>query len=165
MNSITLRNAAPSDEPFFMDLYRNTREHEMHATGWNEEQRQQFIAFQYHARKHHYSEFYKGAIDEVILDTGQPIGRLMIHRSDKDILVMLIELLHNYRGQGIGTMLMKKIMDDADLPVKLHVERHGGPIHFYEKLGFERTGELDLHYEMMWYPEGTKPEPVETGTE
>lgn len=165
MNSITLRDATLADEPFFMDLYRNTREHEMEAVGWSEEQRQQFIAFQYQARKHHYNEFYKGATDEVIMQEQVPIGRLMVHRSGDDILVMLIELLSTCRGQGVGTMLMKKIMDDADIPVKLHVERHGGPVAFYEGLGFEKTGELDFHDEMMWYPDGTRPEPVKAGTE
>ena len=72
--AIQLRQAVPSDEDFFLKLYYSTREQEMDAGGLPEEDREKFVIFQYNARKQHYDQFYKGAVDQVVMD-GQNTNR------------------------------------------------------------------------------------------
>lgn len=156
--AIHLRLAVPSDEDFFLKLYYSTREQEMEAGGLPEEEREKFVTFQYNARKQHYDQFYKGAVDQVVMSDKTPIGRLLVQTTEKEIIVVTIELLAEYRGKGIGSQLMKDLLVTATVPVNLHVLQYGGPIELYKRLGFVQTGTAQFHYKMTWYPAGMEPE-------
>ena len=155
--AITLRRAVPSDEDFFIVLYRSTREQEMEMGGLPEEEREKFVHFQYNARKLHYDQFYEGAVDQVVMSGKTPIGRLLVQTKEEEIIVVTVELLAEYRGKGIGSRLMKDVLAKATVPVSLHVLQYGGPIELYKRLGFIQTGTTQFHYKMQWYPEGMEP--------
>ena len=80
----------------------------------------------------------------MLLVDGEPAGRLYVHRDDDEILIVDIALLPPYRGRGIGTALVREVLDEADAsgrPVRIHVEHQNPAMTLYRRLGFERVDE------------------------
>src|SRR5256885_17249086 len=65
-------------------------------------------------RSAHYRANYPGATLDVIEVDGAPAGRLYVHRGPSDIRIMDIALAPPYRGRGIGTSLLRALMEEAD---------------------------------------------------
>lgn len=67
---------------------------------------------------------------------------------------MQVELLPQFQGQGIGTELLVRQLDEArqlGLPVRLGVLRESRARNkLYERLGFAICGETETHYLMQW---------------
>jgi ribosomal protein S18 acetylase RimI-like enzyme len=152
---ITWRRAQPDDEPFLYELYENTRAEEMDAFGWNAAQKEMFLRLQFNAQRQHYDIAYPDAEHRIILFKDCPAGRIMVFRSGREIVLVDIALLPGYRGGGIGTVLIRGLIDEAQangLPLKLHVEKHNRAARLYERLGFSLIGETGLYYEMERRP-------------
>lgn len=153
--NITLQPVEPGDEGFLLLLYGSTRADEMALVNWSKEQKDAFIKMQYDAQTHHYHIHFPQAEYLIIKNEGIPIGRLITHRSEKQILLIDIALLPNYRNLGIGTVLMKELMNEAgriELPLVLHVEFFNPVISLYSRLGFIKTIEMEVYQEMVWTP-------------
>jgi ribosomal protein S18 acetylase RimI-like enzyme len=83
-------------------------------------------------------------------------GRLIVDRSGKDILLIDIALLPQFRNAGIGSVLMKQVMAEAaraQKPLKLHVEKFNRARRLYDRLGFSTAGDNGIYLEMVWKPE------------
>jgi len=68
---------------------------------------------------------------------------------------MDISLLPQYRGQGIGTQLLKGILEEGaenDRPVTIHVKQFNPALHLYERLGFRQVSDLGAYSFMKWLP-------------
>jgi len=84
-----------------------------------------------------------------------PIGRLYLHRRSDEIRVVDIALLTEHRGRGIGEVLMRQVIAEADekrLPVRIHVEHVNPAQHLYDRLGFRRVGDTGVYYLMERSP-------------
>jgi ribosomal protein S18 acetylase RimI-like enzyme len=93
------------------------------------------------------------------LDTmAVPAGRLYVHPRANEIRIMDIALLPEFRGQGIGTFLLKQILAEGkeqQKPVTIHVENFNPAMRLYERLGFKKKASASPVYELMeWRPEG-----------
>jgi len=64
---INYRPITASDLHFLKELYRNTREEELNAAGWNELQKEKFIEFQFNAQHSHYINTFEH-IDFLIIE-------------------------------------------------------------------------------------------------
>ncbi len=51
-------------------------------------------------------------------------------------ILVYIAVHSDYRGQGIGSQLMERIIEATDGDIALHVEEHNPAIHLYKKYGF-----------------------------
>lgn len=152
---ISLRPVRPGDEKFLFSVYAGTRAEELEPVDWNPAQKDAFLRMQFRAQTQYYSENYLGAVYQLILLNGQPIGRLYIHRRTDEIRIMDIALLPAYRKQGIGSRLLNEILQDAarhNLPVTIHVERFNPALHLYERLGFHLSEDRGVYYFMKWSP-------------
>jgi len=72
-------------------------------------------------------------------------------RSEAAIHIINIVLLPEYRNLGIGTSLLKGLIEEAGRagkPVRIHVEVFNPALRFYERLGFARIEEKGFHYLM-----------------
>ena len=98
----TLRVIQPEDRDFLFRVYAGTRAEELALTDWDETQKQAFLAQQFEAQHHHYQTHYQGARFDLILLDGEPVGRLYVARWKKEIRIMDIALLPDYRNRGIG---------------------------------------------------------------
>ena len=137
--NVELRAAEPDDEEFLRRVYASTREDELRAVPWDDAQKAAFLRMQFDAQAASYREHYAdGAFHVVVLD-GEPAGRLYVHRGDGELRIVDISLLPEYRGNGIGTSLLRDLLaeaDEAGKRVTIHVERLNPALRLYERLGF-----------------------------
>lgn len=137
--SIALRPATPEDEPFLLEVYASTRAPEMALAPWTDAQKDAFVRQQFHAQHTFYHQHWPDAAYDVLVLHNAPVGRLYVDRSEQEIGVMDIALLPEYRGRGIGSVLLKGIVAESERtarPVRLYVERDNPARRLYDRLGF-----------------------------
>jgi ribosomal protein S18 acetylase RimI-like enzyme len=135
--------------------YASTRVEELALTGWNDEQKEQFLRMQYEAQKSSYRMQCPEAKYWVIYYKGSPAGRLTLDREPHKIHIVDIALVSEFRGNGVGTALMRSIQREASesgKSVSLHVERFNPALRWYERMGFKVVSEGPIYLEMMWRP-------------
>jgi len=151
--SITLRPALPEDEAFLCAVYASTRRDELAACGWDQAQQEAFLQMQFNCQRQSYGWQYPRAEHQVILRDGQPVGRIIVHRTEEEILLVDIALLPEHRNAGIGGALVRDLFAEASTagkPVRLHVERFNRARQLYERLGFVCIGDTGMHFLMEW---------------
>ena len=137
--SITLRDASADDEAFLLEVYASTRAHEMALVPWTDEQREAFVKMQFAAQHAHYYEQYPEADFKLILQNGEPVGRIYLFRDQATIRILDITILPRYRNAGIGTTLLREIMSEATQSgkaVQIYVEHFNPSLRLFERLGF-----------------------------
>ena len=152
---IELRPARDEDRDFLRAVYGSTREEELAPTGWAREQKDAFIAHQFHAQDTYYKQHYEGATYDVVLVDGEPAGRLYVARWKAEIRIMDIALLPRFRGHGIGERLLAPLLregEEAGKTVSIHVEQSNRAVSLYRRLGFVEVGEHGVYKLMRWSP-------------
>jgi GNAT superfamily N-acetyltransferase len=141
---------------FLLRVYRSTREEELGMiVDWNEEMKAAFVLQQFQAQHAWYQEHYVGASFDVILVDGVPAGRLYVHRREKEIRLVDITLLPEFRGEGRGSSILRDLMDEAATagkPLTIHVEVYNPAMRLYERLGFKPIEERGPYLLMEWKP-------------
>jgi GNAT superfamily N-acetyltransferase len=110
---ITLREETDGDLDFVADLYASTREEELRPVAWPEAQKRAFLRQQFELQRAHYRQHYKGAEWLIVLRETAPIGRLYLKAGSVEVRLMDVALVRAQRGQGIGTALMRNMLDYA----------------------------------------------------
>ena len=149
--NISLRAATTADESFLLEVYASTRSEELEGLGWDENQKSSFLKTQFIARERSYPR----ADNRIIVLNGDPVGRILVDRTDAAICLTDIALLTTYRNSGIGSYLIRNLMNEAvtsDKPLKLHVLETSAAVRLYERLGFRKTGWEAAYLEMTWTP-------------
>ncbi len=116
--------------------------------GWDDATKRAFVEHQFAAQDLHYRAHYPGATLDLIEVDGEPAGRLYVHRGPSDIRIMDIALAPAYRGRGIGTSLLRSLMDEADASgrkLSIHVEMNNPARRLYDRLGFRPAGEHGIY--------------------
>ena len=147
-HEITLRRSTAADRALLEAVYRSTREAELTLVQWDDAAKRAFVAQQFAAQDKHYREHYPGATLDVIEADGEPAGRLYVHWGDSDIRIMDIALLPTFRGRGIGTRLLRELLDAGRASrrsVSIHVERGNPAQNLYERLGFRPVAEHGIY--------------------
>jgi ribosomal protein S18 acetylase RimI-like enzyme len=145
---ITLRRSTATDRALLEAVYWSIREPELALVPWDYAAKRAFVAQQFTAQDKHYREHYPGATFDVIEADGQPAGRLYVHWGDADIRIMDIALLPEFRGHGIGTRLLRELLDAgraSGRSVSIHVERANPARRLYERLGFHAVSEHGIY--------------------
>jgi ribosomal protein S18 acetylase RimI-like enzyme len=162
-DSIRYRPVTDADIPFIRDLYATTRDQEMNAVSWTAEEKRRFLDEQCDAQKRHYDDYYTKAEFLIIEKDGRDIGRFYFDRADEDWCLIDIALLPELRGSGIGTMLIRELMDQAAAagkPVSLYVEYFNPAKHLYDRLGFQPVNTNGVYYLMLWRPDADAAPPA-----
>jgi ribosomal protein S18 acetylase RimI-like enzyme len=150
--AVALRPVAPEDERLLLEIYAGTRADELAQIPWSVAQREAFLKMQLTARDRSYRMYYAGLEDSIILFDGRAVGRLLVVRGDEEWRLADIALLPDYRRAGIGTALVRELMEEAGRakkPLRLQVEKSNAQaLRLYERLGFATTGENDTHFQM-----------------
>jgi GNAT superfamily N-acetyltransferase len=151
--TVSLRPIAPQDESFLLQVYASTRAEELALVPWTEAQREAFVKMQFDAQQQHYQSHFPSAAHEVIERASQPIGRLYVLRTDEFIRILDITLLPEFRSAGLGTPLIKDLMDEAAAaakPLRINVESFNPSLRLFERLGFKKVQENGMHFLMEW---------------
>jgi len=152
---VSLRPAADGDRAFLLSVYASTRAKELALVAWGEAERDAFVRSQFEAQDAHYRQYYPGAAFDVVLVAGRPAGRLYVDRWEREIRIVDIALLPEYRGRGAGTVLLRRLLEegaDSGKKVSIHVERFNRALGFYARLGFEPVEDRGVYLLMEWAP-------------
>jgi len=151
MTATALRSIEPGDESFLFALYADTRKDELDAWGWSAEQREAFLRQQFEAQQRSYAVQFPDAEHQIILRDGQPIGRILVHRTETEFRLVDISLMASSRGSGIGTRLIRNLLEEAltaATPVRLHVLTNNPAARLYHRLGFRVISDDGLYLGM-----------------
>ena len=153
--NVTLRPVAPEDYDFLVAIYGSTRADELALVPWTDEQRQAFVRAQFNAQQEHYAKNYPGARHDVIVANGREVGRLYVARLDQEIRIIDITLLPAERNVGIGSYLIKQLLDEASHSGKMtriYVEEFNPSLRLFERLGFSPSEQHGIHLLMQCNP-------------
>ena len=143
------------DQPLLRRIYASTRAEEMAAVPWSEAEKTAFLNAQFDAQHGYYREVFPGAQFSIVENEGEAIGRLYIDRREDEHRLIDIALLPEHRGWGIGTRLMRQVLDEARQAgkrVRIHVERTNPAMRLYRRLGFEEVDDKGVYILMEWRP-------------
>jgi ribosomal protein S18 acetylase RimI-like enzyme len=150
---ITVRTARPEDEEFLFELYASTRIEEAALLGWAPLMQGNFLRLQFKAQQMHYLSQVAEVDHRIIVVDDRDAGRIIVLRTEKELVLADIALLPEHRGAGIGASLIRELLDEGDrkgLPVRLHVEKTSRALHLYERLGFKTVADRGMHFHMEW---------------
>jgi len=156
-DDIQLRPCRDEDERFLFEVHASTRVEELAAL--DPAQREQFLEMQHLAQHTYYHQRFPDCEFLVIERSGVPMGRLYLDRRQDELRIVDIALLDEFRGHGVGSYLLRRILDEAEmagLPVRIHVEKNNPARTLYDRLGFRETDDTGAHYLMEWSP-GSRP--------
>ena len=151
--NLTLRAVSSEDEAFLLEVYASTRADELARLPWDEDQRQGFVRMQFLAQQQDYQRRFPGGEHRLMLLDGRPAGRVYLARSDEEIRILDVALAPEYRNKGIGTTVIKDLLDEAERmhkPVRVYVERFNPALDLFERLGFSRVEDIGSHILMEW---------------
>ena len=151
--TVTLNPVTTEDEAFLYQVYAATRAEELAQVPWNEAQREAFLKMQFSAQQLHYRTYHPDSTHDIILLNSQPVGRLYVARSADGICLLDITILPEHRNKGIGTPLIKRLMDEAaeaSQPLTIYVESFNPSRRLFERLGFSKIEEDGVNYLMQW---------------
>ena len=161
--SVTLRPATPADREFLFQVYAASRAEELAPVPWSAEEKSEFLRQQFAAQDRAYRNDYAAAAFDVIELEARPVGRLYVDRTPTEIHLIDIALLPECRGQGIGTALVREVVDEAartKRPIRLYVE-HGNPARrLYQRLGFAEVEEHGPYWRLEWSPTASPTAPT-----
>lgn len=155
MARVALRPVTAADVPFLEELYASTRESELALVPWDQEQKQAFVRSQFAAQSAHYTTHFPRASVDVILLDGVAAGRLYVNRRPREIHIIDIALLPQFRGAGVGGSLLGELLGEAATrgdTVSIHVEHNNRAQTLYRRLGFQAVAEEGLYLLMRWHP-------------
>ena len=150
---IALRGITPEDDSFLARVYASSRAEELAVTGWPDELKVDFCRRQFDAQSAYYASNYPGASFQIIERDGWPVGRLYVDRWEKEIRIVDITLLPEFRGSGIGTKLLRELQNEARRAGKsltIHVERFNRALTLYQRLGFQQIQDKGVYLLMEW---------------
>ncbi len=108
------------------------------------------LAMQFQAQKQSYELAYPNAENQIIECGGKSIGRILTDRNGGKIHLIDIVLLKDFRGRGIGGMLIEKLQIEAKQVNLSAFKTNAGAIRLYEKYGFAVTADEGMYLQMEW---------------
>mgnify|MGYP003288662750 CR=1 FL=1 len=153
---VSLRPVTDADQEFLIGVYANSRAAELAQVEWDESQKDAFIRWQYAMQKQEYEARYPAARYNIILVDGAPAGRIWVGTDDTQIRLLDIAILKEFQNRGVGTLLLRQLMDEATRSNK--AVRHmvfmlnENAFRFYERLGFKTIEDAGGYMHMEWLP-------------
>jgi ribosomal protein S18 acetylase RimI-like enzyme len=160
---LTFRPITDDDLPFLHDVYASTRAAELALVPWSAQQKADFVAMQFRAQHTHYQQYYPHTDWLVIARAGAPAGRLYLQRGAAEHCIIDIAFLPAHCGQGLGTALLRDLLDEAAAcgkAVTIHVEKFNPAMRLYQRLGFATVEDKGIYDLMRWDAESAASAPA-----
>ncbi len=151
---IRLRTAMPADENFILSVYASTRADELQQVPWTAEQKEAFVKMQFASQKQHYAASHPQASHDLICVDETEVGRIYLDRVE-NLHILDVTILPQYRNQGIGGVLLRRLLDEAGQSgkiVTIYVETFNPSVRFFERLGFQKDQEIGFQFLLKWEP-------------
>jgi len=135
---IAFRQISSDDFEFLWRLHNAALKKYVEKTwGWNEE---------WH--RANFKNTFNPNDGEIIVAGGADAGFLWIIEKEAETLLASIRLLPAFQKRGIGTHIIKNLLDKSKKPVSLQVLKINPAKKLYERLGFETVSETDTQFLM-----------------
>lgn len=148
---VDLRRVTDADRDVLFEVFSSARTDEIAAVPWSATEKEAFLRLQFDAQDRHYREHFPHADHDLVLVAGRPVGRLWVDRGPDELRILDLVLLPEWRGIGLGTRLLRSLIDEAaaaGTTVVLHVEDGNPARRLYDRLGFRPTGRNGIHVTM-----------------
>ncbi|GKV93705.1 GNAT family N-acetyltransferase [Pectobacterium aroidearum] len=142
--NITLRPATSEDERFLFELRRTTMDEHLQRAGVIADDSAHWQRVKYHYDDAH-----------IVLMGSEPIGLFKRHKGVNEWIIIQIQMLPAYQGQGIAAWLLHTFLrqaDEANVPVTLSVLKGNRAIRLYQRLGFQTIDNADSELKMKRSP-------------
>jgi ribosomal protein S18 acetylase RimI-like enzyme len=153
--NLSLRPTESADEAFLETLYADTRREELAVFNWSREQENAFFKMQFEMQTRAYRMQSPDAAYYIVELGATPVGRLIVERREREIKLIDISLLSEFRNRGIGAFLLENLKAEAAASEKtvflLVLKTNESAKRFYERLGFTVVEEADLYFAMRWH--------------
>ncbi len=150
-----LRACTEADDAFVYDVFSTTWESEVAALP-NQNLAQHVLRIQHIAQERRFAGRYPGLQRFIVVQDGQPAGRLYVHESDSLLEVVDLTLMPSFRDHGIGTRIFHELFEYATCEgqtISLRVERRNERATLlYSQLGFDLVTVDDLDNYFEWAP-------------
>jgi ribosomal protein S18 acetylase RimI-like enzyme len=76
-----------------------------------------------------------------------------VDRNADRVHILDVTVLPEYRNRGVGTALLRQLMDEAGAsrkPLTIYVEFFNPSLRLFERLGFQREKEEGFQFLMKW---------------
>ncbi|HRI04246.1 MAG TPA: GNAT family N-acetyltransferase [Pyrinomonadaceae bacterium] len=149
---VGLRPANDNDREFLLQVYQISREIELSMTPWDDAQKRAFAEHQLDAQTYTYRVRYPNAAHDIVLYDGQTAGRIYVDRGDREISILDITVIHEFRRKGIGTSLvtgLQKEAGESNRSVSIYIEPFNPSQKLFGGLGFKVVPDegVDLRFE------------------
>ncbi len=153
---VELRPVTDSDDQFLLSVYESTRHDELAQVEWAEGQKEQFLRWQFDLQRAEYMTRFPDSDYRLIVVDEQPAGRIWVGRDDEQIRLLDIALLPAFQNRGVGTTLLRHLMDEATKAGKplrhMVFVLNNDAERFYLRLGFNRIEDFGAYKHMEWKP-------------
>ena len=151
---IELRPERAEDAEFRFLLFCGSRPPEWAFLPLQGEARTALLRQQFAAQAAAYRAQFPDARFDIIELDGRPVGRLVVARAAKRLHVVDVALLPCCRGRGIGTALLRSVIEEAraaGLTVELYVDAaNDKALRLYRRLGFVPVATLPPRLRLEW---------------
>lgn len=155
MNSFELRPVSNTDDDFLYRVYAGSRLEEMAQVSWDEAVKQSFLHMQFAAQQAYYYKQFPEARYDIIVSNGIPVGRLYVDRRENEIRILDIAILPEARWQGIGSHVLRGLMEEARAVQKtlsIYVDETSPSLEWFRGLGFVQADGNGISWLMEWRP-------------
>ena len=124
---------------------------------WSQQQKAEFLEFQFNAQRGHYREHYPDASYSIVERSRTAIGRLYVATLAEEMRLMDVTLSPEVRNRGLGRWLCQRVIAAArenGKIVSLHVEDDNPAKRLYQRLGFVSVADVSFYKLMHWAPAG-----------
>jgi ribosomal protein S18 acetylase RimI-like enzyme len=125
----------------------------VHHQAYREVSERQFGPWDEKEQDEYFNDDWTSAAFEIVLCDGVPCGYVWIEDRADDIHVHELVLLPEFQGQGLGSSLLRQVMEDATrrrVPVRLETFHANRALNLYRRLGFQETGRSETQILMEW---------------
>ncbi|MDB5500292.1 MAG: hypothetical protein JWR89_194 [Tardiphaga sp.] len=147
---ISVREQTPEDEAFLYSLFRANNLRTLELSGLPLAFLDDLVAMQHRSRMQTYQKMFPSAAWSVMEREGKPVGEIVEHDEDDCIYVVDIALLPEWQAKGIGTALMREVMDRCaarGIGVRAKVMIANEPsLEMFRKLGFVASPPDDMSF-------------------
>jgi RimJ/RimL family protein N-acetyltransferase len=154
LGAVRLRPEHDEDQAFRFELFCQSRPAEFALLRLDPGAMEQLMRFQFQAQTMSYRKSFPNARFDIIELDQRPVGRIVVNRPGHEIHIVDHAIVPPLRNQGLGTTIMKALMDEAGrarLKVRLMVASTNDPsMRLYLRLGFAPIATEPFYIEMEW---------------
>jgi ribosomal protein S18 acetylase RimI-like enzyme len=126
---------------------------QLHHAAYHDVVVRQFRSWDETLQSKFFEEDWNSTPHKLVLLNETPIGVVSSHIAPDHIFLAQLQILPEYQGQGIGSIILRTQMElaaQANLPLRLRVLKANRAQELYLRSGFKKTSSSETHLNLEW---------------